>query len=107
MKRIDETQAAKQLSAYIIVDKEGKLVGKVHVYYSISGLKTTVNAWDFDPNRDDTFMSASASGGGYDKLSACLDGMTFMGHTLADNGKNQISGLDYLREQGFYVYQAI
>lgn len=82
-KRVDETKAGKQISAYVIM-KGSKLIGKVQAHFSDGGT-CTVNAWDFSPKDETRYMSGKASGYGYDKFTAAISGMVFDGHELVNH----------------------
>ncbi len=77
---VSKTKAAGSISAWIITDKHGEFVAKVQAHYG-SGGRVLVNVF----SRDTEFQCASASGYGYDKLTAALAGLKIDGHSLADN----------------------
>ena len=81
-KYVTETKAGQAVSAFIILNKKGKQVGKVHAHYANSG-KVTVDVWDY--SLDESLQQGSASGYGYDKFSAALAGCTIDGVALFDN----------------------
>lgn len=83
VKRVDETKAGKAISAYVIM-KGSKLIGKVQAHFSEGGT-CTVNAWDFSPKDETRYMSATASGYGYDKFTAAISGMVFDGKKLSNH----------------------
>jgi hypothetical protein len=80
-KYVQDTNAAKSISAFIILDKKGKLVAKVQAHYGNSTV--LVNVFDYTGNLD--MQAGKASGYGYDKFTAALSGLIIDGHTMADH----------------------
>lgn len=80
MKRIYETSAAKSLKAYVILSRGGKLVARVLAHYGDSVCRVEVN-----DEKSDAMQVGSARGGGYDKFTAALSGLTIDGHVMSDH----------------------
>lgn len=78
-KYVNETNAGKSISAYVILNKKGKCVGKVTAYFGESSVLVNVFS-DIDG-----FQSARKSGYGYDKFTAALDGLKMDGVELYDH----------------------
>lgn len=81
MKQVRETSAGKSISAYVILNKKCKEIASVHAHYSDNGV-CLVDVWDFSRGE---LQQARAGGGGYDKFTACLMGLTIDGIKLTDN----------------------
>lgn len=79
-KYVQDTAAAKSVSAYIVTDKKGAFVAKIQAHYSNSG-RCLVNVFD----TEEGFQSASAGGYGYDKFAAALSGLKIAGHKMSDH----------------------
>lgn len=77
---VSDTAAGKQISAYAIL-KAGKPVAIVRMHHSNS--RTLVNI--FHVNGAAEFQSGAAHGGGYDRTTAALAGLTIDGHKLCDH----------------------
>lgn len=80
MKQVRETAAGKSISAWVVMKGENQ-VAQVQAHYSNSGV-VSVDCW---ATPEWEIQQGKASGYGYDKLSAALDGMTIDGHRLYDN----------------------
>jgi len=108
MKLARDFAAFKSVGAWVITHPDRDGYALVQAHYGQS--RVTVTVWDFE--RTGTPQTASANGGGYDRVTAALAGMTIGGHTLSDHcglkakGGYQTAGLDYLREHGFSVIAA-
>ena len=76
---VSDTAAGKSISAWIILDRRGKYVAKVQAHFGNS--RITVNVFDDMAG----FQKGSASGYGYDKLTAALSGLTIAGHELTNH----------------------
>jgi hypothetical protein len=79
-----------------------KSFGKIKVAYPADGAGR-LRVWVWDCIGSDV-QYGTASGGGYDKLSAALSGLTFDGLTLTDHPQNWES---QLREAGYTIISAI
>lgn len=79
-KYVEETKAAKSISVYVILNRKGEHVATVQAHFSDGGT-CIVNV------RDDKagFQYGRAGGGGYDKFTAALRGMTIDGHKMTDH----------------------
>lgn len=77
-KYVRETAAAKSLSAWIIL-KGSRHVATVQAHYGSS--RVLVNIWQSGHE----LQTGTASGYGYDKLTAALAGLTVDGHQLTDH----------------------
>lgn len=84
MNYISDTKAGKAISAYLIFDKRGELVGKIQAHYSDGGT-CWVQLWDWTNDERFQIQNGKATGYGYDKFTAAISGMTFAGFTLADH----------------------
>lgn len=82
MKQVQDTKAGKSISAWIILDKKGHLIGRVHAHYSDGGT-CTVDVWEY--NEKGLLHQGKADGYGYDKLTAALRGCVFAGIVLHDH----------------------
>lgn len=137
MKSIRDTTAGQSLSAFIVVDKKGQKVANVLLHYSDSGRVTCEVYARPEKNADWTTQRGNAGGAGYDKATAALGGIKIMGVTLRDHSESvkgwkpgkkaprganlanwsqqkqmwtacfYTSGLDILKDFGYYVHQAI
>lgn len=84
-KYVTDTKAGKSVSAWIILNPEGKQVAKVQACWSDAGVcLVNVFNWGVDEEEHD-FQYARASGYGYDKLNQCLSGMFIDGHELSNH----------------------
>lgn len=81
-KFVSDTKAAQSVSAFIVLDKKGKLVAKVQAHYSNGGT-VLVNVWDMTGKLE--MQHGKAGGYGYDKFAAALSGLVIDGHTMADH----------------------
>lgn len=81
-KYVQDTKAAQSLSAFIILNKKGKVVAKVQAYYADSG-GVLINVFDYTGKHE--FQYGKASGYGYDKFTSALSGLIIDGHTMADH----------------------
>lgn len=98
-KYVNDTKAGKSISAYVVLNPEGKEVAVVHVHYSDSGV-CLVNVFDYGPNGKG-FQQRTRRGYGYDKFTAALAGMTIDGHVMSDHGHTGLpfpEGFDYFPE---------
>lgn len=91
---VNDTKAGKSISAYIILDKKGKLVGKILASFTDTSLggRCLVNVFDWTPEAEAdyetnkrTFQQATRNGCGYDKFTSALDGLTFGPYVLSDH----------------------
>lgn len=85
-KYVNETAAAKSLSAYVILNRKGEHVATVKAHFSNGGT-CLVNVHDFN-SKDDGFQHAKAGGYGYDKFTAALRGMKIDGHAMSDHSEH-------------------
>ena len=89
-KQVRETAAGQSISAYIILNRRGDMVGNVQSHYSNGGT-VTVDCWAYGAKRKD-LQQGRAGGGGYDKFTAAIRGMFIDGVELFDHcGKNKQS----------------
>lgn len=82
LKYVIDSAAAKSLHAYIILDSQGKLAGKILAHYG-NTRQCTVNLSDWTEHGGD-IQKGTAGGGGYDKLATVLARMKFGGLQLPD-----------------------
>ncbi len=75
-KQVRETKAGQQISAWIVLNKKGNEVATIHAHHAQS--RVTVDVWE----RGRLTGQGSASGYGYDKLTAAMDGLKVGGITL-------------------------
>ena len=81
MKQVRETEAGKAIAAYIVL-KNGKEVARVHAHFADSG-NVQVDVWDDATIKAGNGPQQKKAGGyGYDKFTACLDGMIIDGIRL-------------------------
>lgn len=80
MKQVRETNAAKSISAYVILDKRNRHVATVQVHYGNSTV--SVDVWHNDAT---PLQQGRAGGYGYDKFAAALSGLTIDGHAMTDH----------------------
>ena len=83
-KYVSDTAAGKSISAWIVLRK-GKHVATIRAHFGNS--RVLVNVFDFAPG-EQGFQSGSASGYGYDKFTAALDGLTVDGNLLTDHARS-------------------
>lgn len=79
-KYVRETSAAKSIKAFVIM-KGSRHVATVQAHYGNS--RCLVNVWHNDGSAP--MQHGSASGGGYDKFTAALSGLTIDGHVMSDH----------------------
>lgn len=79
MKQVRETAAGKSISAWVIL-KDGKQVAQVQAHFGKS--RVQVDIWAAP---DWTIQQGSASGYGYDKLTAAMTGLYINGHKLTNH----------------------
>lgn len=85
MKQVRETAAGKAISAYIILNPEGKHVATIQVHNS--GSASRVDVWD-----GHDLKQGRATGWGYDREKAAMAGLSIDGHKLYDNaGRDETS----------------
>lgn len=78
---VNETSAAKSVSAYLVLTKGGTLVAKVQAHFANSG-GVLVNVFNV---REGEFGCGYATGYGYDKFTAALAGLEIDGHLMTDH----------------------
>lgn len=111
-KYVNETSAGKAISAWVIL-KRHRHIATIRASYSNGG-RVLVNVFNNgDKNRSAEkipFQHASASGYGYDKLTAALSGLVIDGHTLSNHCgvslKRPASGLwprDFTPPKGYHM----
>ena len=84
MKQVRETKAGRSIAAYIVL-KNGKEVARVHAHFADSG-NVQVDVWDDATIKAGKGPQQNKAGGyGYDKFTACLDGMIIDGIRLYDH----------------------
>jgi hypothetical protein len=76
---VSDTKAAKQVSAWVILNKRGVHVATVKAHWGAS--RCTVNVHDEKAG----FQRGTASGYGYDKFTAALSGLSIDGHAMSDH----------------------
>ena len=77
---IEDSPALNRAGAYIVLDAQNgnKVAGKILVAYPKDGAGVLRAAlWDWTPAESRDVQNGRATGYGYDKLSAAIDGMTF------------------------------
>lgn len=76
---VSDKAAVKSVSAYVILSPKGKHVATVKAHWGDSTCLVNVH--------DDLagFQYARASGGGYDKFTSALSGLTIDGHKMSDH----------------------
>ena len=101
-KRVEDGLAWRRASAYIILHPDKKGHGVIRVAHAKDGMGTThVFLWDMDGSN---IQHGTASGCGYDKVSAAINGMTFNGIKLEDHPRNWKVALD---KAGYQIIQAL
>lgn len=77
--RIEDRPALTRAGVYVIHDMStGKFSGKILFAYPKDGAgKLYASMWDFTPEAGRDVQNGYATGYGYDKTSAAIDGMTF------------------------------
>lgn len=102
-----ENGAWARASAYVIThpDKYGRAI--IRVAHPTNGAgRLNVFVWGFDEDNGGSTQHGSATGGGYDKLSCALAGLTIGGITLKDHcagGNWEIQ----LRDAGYNIIRAL
>jgi len=87
MKQVRETQAVKQISAYVIISPKGEHVSTVQAHFTNSGM-CRVDVW----GKHELIYQGKASGYGYDKFTAALAGAKIDGWQIYDHcGQNDES----------------
>lgn len=114
---IDTSAAARRISVYAILMPAKdmtvgkKMAGKVLVHYPADGMgRLTVNLYDWSNSAGISEVGyGSASGCGYDKITAAMAGLKFADHVLEDHGgHNSIGGWSHqIAALGYDVYQLI
>lgn len=103
IRRLEKTA---NIAAWVIL-KDGKYAGRILQKYldrcTMAALDLSRPLHDEDGNHN-RWQIGWASGGGYNKATAVLDGMTFNGHTFTDEGKTWDA---QLQDWGFEVIRAI
>jgi hypothetical protein len=79
-KQVRETNAAKSIRAYVILNPKGRHVATVQAHYGNS--LVMVDVWH---NDGAPLQQGRASGYGYDKFTAALSGLVIDGHVMADH----------------------
>lgn len=79
MKQVRETAAGKSISAWVVL-KDGKQVAQVQAHFGQS--RVQVDIW---ATPDWSIQQGSASGHGYDKLTAAMAGMTIDGIRITNH----------------------
>lgn len=99
LRKAETSPAWNRVSAYVIMKGED-LAGKILVKHPKDGIgPLEVFVWDWtDPQRAAPIQYRRASGCGYDKLAAALDGIEF-GDILFDN--HPTDWKEQLREKGY------
>ena len=84
VKDIETRPALRNAGVYVIIDKEAindqkRFAGKILFAWPEHPGDGVLYAamWDFTPEKSRDVQNGKATGGGYDKESAALDGMTF------------------------------
>ena len=82
-KQARETKAGKSISAWVILNPEGREVATVQAYYSDSG-GVTVDVFQWSRS-DKAHQQGHAGGYGYDKFAAALSGLEIDGIPMTDH----------------------
>lgn len=101
VRKITESPAFNRVGAYVIINPKGDICGTIKILYPADGagtLKVVLHEHGYDP------QIGKASGFGYDKLSAALQGMEFNGITLTDHPHNWER---QLQDAGYRVYGVV
>lgn len=105
MKVSDKYITVSNVKAYVVMDKDRRLVAKIILKYPRDGagrLNAQVESWDREHNY--TNQRGYADGYGYNKANAALDGMTLDGKLY------EFGGLDWqrvLEEDGYTVIEVV
>lgn len=106
---VANTSAGRSIEAILILDSEGKKVGKILVHYGTTG-RVWVNVWNWEDEENPVYGEGMASGFGYDKKTYALSkcGVPFGGEHFKDHtGTTFYAGLDMLRNMGYRVEQVL
>jgi len=95
-KYVRETKAARSISAYVVL-KDGEHVATINGYHTEGAC--VVNVFDF---KGKGFQYGRATGYGYDKENAALDGLEVQGVKI-----KEAYGVRTLESEGFTVINAI
>lgn len=98
VRKIEQGPAMSRAGAKVIINSKGEICGTIRIAYPKDGAGTLTVILHEHGNAP---QIGTASGYGYDKLSAALSGLTFAGITLEDNPN---SWETQLRAAGFNVY---
>ncbi len=99
--RIEDRPALNRAGVYAIHDQStGKFAGKILFAHPKDGTgKLYVSMWDFTPVAGREVQNGYATGYGYDKQSAALDGMTFGTANQEFTRDCDGTGMETVREQ--------
>lgn len=98
---IEKRPALNRAGAYVILDEQtGKFCGKILFAYPSDGAgKLYAAMWDFTPTTGRDVQNGYATGCGYDKQSAAIDGMKFGAGDREFTLDCDATGLDDARAQ--------
>lgn len=101
VRKITESPAFNRVGAKVIINPAGDICGTIKILYPADGvgtLKVVLHEHGYNA------QIGKASGYGYDKLSAALQGLTFAGITLTDHPHNWET---QLKEAGYRVFGVV
>jgi hypothetical protein len=101
VRKIENSPALRNAGAKVILNQKGEVCGMIKIAHPADGagrLTVILHEHGLEP------QVGSASGCGYDKVSAAIDGMTFAGMTLTDHPHNWEA---QLRDAGYNVYTVL
>ena len=102
LRKVEDGPAWDRASAYVILSPDHKSYGKIKIARPLDGMGPLhVFVWDC---KGTGLQYGKASGCGYDKLAAALDGLTFDGIKLQDH---PLGWESQLREAGYEIIQAL
>lgn len=86
MKYVLDSPAWKRCRAFLVDHADGREVGRVYVAFPADGAgRVSVEVWDYAKSYPNARTVRTASGYGYDKVTAALSGQSIDGITLADH----------------------
>lgn len=85
-KRVQDTKAGQELSAWVVINKKGEFLSRIQAHYSSRGT-VTVNVENMDGSG---MQIGRASGYGYDKFTAAISGLNVAGVEITNHCGDQL-----------------